>query len=83
MKRVLVEVVNSPGCSKCRAALDAIKKFAQGKEGIEIRELDVLEHPARIVELGVMMTPAIAINGKLVFSRIPRPEELAKAIGEA
>lgn len=77
---ILIEVVNSPGCTKCRAALDVIKKFAAGKEGIEIRELDALEQPERIVELGVMMTPAVAINGKLVFSWIPRPEELERAI---
>ncbi len=83
MKKVLIEVVNSPDCAKCRAALDVIKKFAQGKEGIEIRELDVLTQSERIVKLGVMMTPAVAINGKLVFSWIPRPEELEKAIGEA
>ncbi len=80
---VLIEVVNSPGCAKCMAARDVIKKFIKGREGVELRELDVLEHPERIVELGVMMTPAIAINGKLVFSKIPRPEELERAIGEA
>lgn len=83
MKKVLIEVVNSPGCTKCKAALDVIKKFAQNKEGIEIRELNALTQAERIVELGVMMTPAVAINGKLVFSWIPRPEELEKAVSEA
>ncbi len=81
--KVLLEVVDSPGCAKCRGAKEIAKKVARSMEGVELRELSVLEHGERIVELGILTTPAIAINGRVAFTSIPKEEELVRKIKEA
>ena len=41
-----------------------------------------VESLARMAELGVMRTPAIAIDGKVVLSgRIPRADEVRRLLG--
>lgn len=81
--KVLLEVVESPGCAKCRGAKEVAEKVAASMKGVELRKLSVLEHGKRIVELGILSTPTIAINGKVVFTRIPKEEELRRKIQEA
>lgn len=43
---------------------------------LQIEEIDVAEHPEVAVRYGVMTTPAIAINGRLEFSGVPREDAL-------
>lgn len=75
---ILVEVFSAPGCAKCAAARDALKSVAEslGRSAITWRDLDVLEEMDHAVELGVMSPPSIAIDGKLVFTKLPTPEKL-------
>ena len=42
--------------------------------GLEVREWDLLQHPELGPRYGVMATPAIVINGRLEFSRVPREQ---------
>lgn len=44
--------------------------------GLQIEEVDVTLRPDIAVRYGVMSTPAIAINGRLEFAGVPRPEAL-------
>lgn len=67
------------GCSKCKklmeSAVDAVKEL-----GIvaEISKVDKIEE---IMKFGVMTTPALAIDGKVVVSgRVPSKEEIKKLI---
>ncbi len=43
---------------------------------IQVEEIDVAANPAAAVRYRVMATPAIAINGKLEFTGVPREEAL-------
>jgi hypothetical protein len=43
---------------------------------VEVEEIDVAANPAVAVKYRVMATPAIAINGRLEFTGIPREEAL-------
>ena len=43
---------------------------------IQIEEIDVAANPAVAVKYRVMATPAIAINGKLEFTGVPREDAL-------
>lgn len=43
---------------------------------LRLEEIDVAEHPEVAVRYGVMATPAIAINGRLEFSGVPREDAL-------
>ena len=79
-----VEVFSSPGCGKCGHAKEVLRKIAQEMGGeIEWREVNILEELDYAVRLGVMSTPAIAVNGKLVFTALPSATKLRLALEQA
>lgn len=82
MNTIKVEVFSSPGCGKCGQAKEALREIAQeiGGNRIEWREVDVLAEMDYAVSLGVLSTPAIAINGKLVFTALPSAKKLRTAL---
>lgn len=51
-----------------------------GNDNIQWREVNVLEDLDYAVALSVLATPAIAIDGKLVFTGLPAIEKLRTAI---
>ena len=73
-----VEVFSSPGCTRCGQAKDVLRKVAEeiGGGRIEWREVNVLDEIDHAVKLGVLSTPAIAVNGKLVFTALPSAKKL-------
>ncbi len=75
---VKVEIFSSPGCGKCGHAKEALHKLADeiGADKIQWREVNILDDLDYAVELGVMSTPSIAINGDLVFSSLPSAKKL-------
>lgn len=79
-----VELFFTPGCSRCAAAHAELKATAQQAAGNLVwRDVDVLEELDYAVELGVLTLPAVAIDGKLVFSSLPTPDELRDALAAA
>lgn len=78
MTHIRVEVFSSPGCSKCGQAKEVLRKLAEEIGGglIEWREVNVLEELDYAVNLGVLSTPAIAINGDLTFTGLPSVRKL-------
>lgn len=80
---VQVEVFSSPGCSTCgkaKALLDCVA--AQFGAQVVMREVNVVEELDYAVRLGVLSTPAIAIDGELVSTGVPSASRL-KACLEA
>jgi protein-disulfide isomerase len=75
---IVVEVFSSPGCSKCARAKDEVVRFIseRGDDAVELREVNVLEAIDRALQMGIMATPAIAIDGELVFRTLPREKAL-------
>ncbi|MDH5183175.1 MAG: thioredoxin family protein [Gammaproteobacteria bacterium] len=75
---MLIEVFSSPGCSKCSHAKQTLKALVVelGQERIEWREVNVLDELDHAVELGVLSTPAIAVDGELVFTSLPNTGKL-------
>lgn len=73
-----VEVFSSPGCGKCGHAKVVLKKIAEeiGGHQIEWREVNILDEMDYAVEIGVLSTPSIAINGELVFTSLPSANKL-------
>jgi len=77
---MIIEVCG-PGCPRCQATeknvLQARKELA--KEAQVVKVNDIKQISAR----GVMMTPAVIVNGVKAFEgRIPSPEEIKKWIEE-
>lgn len=79
---IKVEVFSSPGCGKCGHAKEVLRRIAQEVDGIEWREVNVLDEMDYAVALGVLSTPAIAIDGELVFSGLPSSAKLRAALDE-
>ena len=74
--------VYGPGCANCRT-LEEISRKALADAGLEGEVVKVTAMPD-IVAAGVLKTPGLAINGKLVSSgRIPAPESVLQWIREA
>ncbi len=76
--RIKVEVFSSPGCGKCGHAKEVLRKLAEeiGGDRVKWREVNVLEEMDYAVSLGVMSTPAIAIEGELAFTGLPSARKL-------
>ena len=75
---IKVEVFSSPGCGKCAQAKAALKALTEelGADKVNWRDINILEEMDYAVALGVMSSPAIALDGKLVFSSLPSTEKL-------
>ena len=75
---IKVEVFSSPGCSKCGHARELLKKIAleKGEQNLSWREVNILEELDYAVQLGVLSTPAIAIDGELLFTGLPSARKL-------
>lgn len=80
---IVVEIFSSPGCSKCGQAKEVLRKLAEeiGGGRIEWREVNVLDELDYAVSLGVLSTPAIAIDGELIFTGLPSMRRLHKELG--
>ena len=71
---MLIEVLG-PGCAKCNK-LETMAKAAADKLGVPY-EINHLRDINAIVQRGVMATPALAIDGRVVVSgRMPSEAEL-------
>jgi small redox-active disulfide protein 2 len=68
------------GCPKCKKLLEAVQQVVKDF-GIDA-DVTKVEDINEIMKLGVMMTPAFAVDGEVkVTGRIPKPDELRKLIG--
>jgi protein-disulfide isomerase len=78
MMSINVEVFASPSCSRCGRTVELIQELANelGTELIVWRKVNVVDEIDYAVSLGVLSTPAIAINGKLVFTGQPTLKKL-------
>jgi small redox-active disulfide protein 2 len=77
----LIEVLG-PGCARCHEALRVVRHVVDA-EHLEclVQKNESLE---RMVELGVMLTPALAFDGKVVLAgRVPKAEEVRHLLGLA
>lgn len=63
-------------------AQSLVEKVHHDFPGLTYRIVDLVESPKLGVKYGVFSTPAIAINGRLAFSGIPKEEELRKKLEE-
>ena len=77
-----LEFFYSPYCSRCRKARQQVRSLAASwsKEHLRLRELDVLHELDRAVAVGVLQTPALAIDGELIAGPIPARAALEKLL---
>ena len=72
---MILEVLGT-GCAKCKMLHESVLK-AVAETGVQA-EVRKIEDIAAILERGVLSTPALVKDGKvLVAGRIPSPKEIA------
>lgn len=73
--------VLGPGCARCKTLAEMTRQAAE-QTGVAIR-LEKVEDMAAIVGYGIMSTPGLVINGKVVHSGgLPDPKKLAAWLQE-
>ena len=81
---MMIEVCG-PGCPRCHATKENVRKVLQEmelKEGEEVALMEIKD-PRMMAARGVFMTPAVVIDGvKICEGRIPHPDEVKKWIEE-
>ena len=70
-----VEVLTTPGCSNCKVLEDMLDKL-----GISYELIDVTEKPEFLEKFPIFMAPGLVIDGKLMFTGIPKLEDLKNAL---
>ncbi|GAH75926.1 unnamed protein product [marine sediment metagenome] len=72
--------VLGPGCPKCVQLAENVEAAAKAL-GIEY-ELEKVTEINEIMKFGVMMTPALAVDGEVkIAGKVPEPEEIKGMLG--
>ncbi len=80
--KVKVEILKSSFCPKCATVKEKVIKVSK-ELGVDVSLLDPVEDTDRIVELGILTSPAVVVNGKVKFvGVIPTEEKIKQAILE-
>jgi thioredoxin 1 len=81
-REIVIEVLTATGCDRCLEAHALVKSVTEEIDDDQVRchTVNVLDHLDYAVALGVLSTPAIAINGTLVFTKPPSARKLRAAI---
>lgn len=76
-----IEVLG-PGCTRCKETYRVVQHVvAEAGLDVEVVKEETIE---RMMALGLMATPGIAIDGRVVMSgRIPKAEEVRALLGVA
>ena len=73
-----IDVFYADGCGNCGAARQELKQavLAAFPSGAAWNEIDIVKNIDYAVELGVLTVPAVAIDGELVFAKLPTAQQL-------
>jgi small redox-active disulfide protein 2 len=75
----VIEVLG-PGCARCQETHRVVLSVVDdAKLPCEVKKSESMD---RMIELGVLKTPAVAFDGKVVFSgRLPKSDEVKQLLG--
>ncbi|MGA7613560.1 MAG: thioredoxin family protein [Thermoanaerobaculia bacterium] len=74
-----IEVLG-PGCTRCKETFRVVQHVVENEH--LVAEVVKEESVERMLGLGIMSTPAIAIDGKVVLTgRVPKAEEVRELLG--
>jgi len=79
--RKKIEILG-PGCNRCKETFRVVQQVVE----TDHLEADVVkvESIERMVELGLMATPGVVIDGKVVvYGRIPKADEIRAILTKA
>ncbi len=73
-----IEVLG-PGCTRCKETFRVVQHVVDAENlPFDVEKVESME---RMIELGLLATPGVAVDGKVIFSgRIPKAEEIRGAL---
>ena len=79
---IKVELFAAPGCTRCARAKEQLQRIVEdiGSDRLKWRAIEVLDEIDYAVAIGVLSTPAIAIEGELVFTALPSSTTLRRSL---
>ncbi|MEM1993927.1 MAG: thioredoxin family protein [Nitrososphaerales archaeon] len=84
---VRVEVLTSPRCAYCNTVKMRVSKVVDDLKKqnvfVIVEEVDVLKQPEIRLKYEITSTPALVVNGRLVFVGVPHEDEIRRFIEEA
>jgi len=79
--RKKIEILG-PGCARCKETYRVVQLVVE-KDHLEA-DVEKVESMDRMIELGLLATPGVAVDGKVVLSgRIPKVDEIRKLLAGA
>ncbi|GAB6102116.1 hypothetical protein JCM16138_13390 [Thermococcus atlanticus] len=83
-RKVVIEVITSPGCPYCPIAVAMAKELERKYEGVMARELSVAtpEGQRKAMEHNILGTPTILINNRVEFIGVPNFAEFERKVRE-
>lgn len=71
-----------PGCTRCKETYRVVQQVVE-TDHLEA-DVEKVESLERMIELGLLATPGVAVDGKVVLSgRIPKADEIRKLLAGA
>jgi len=70
-----VEVLTTPGCSSCKVLENMLENL-----GLHYDLIDITEKPEYLKKYPIFVAPGLVLDGKLVFSGVPKIKDLRKII---
>jgi small redox-active disulfide protein 2 len=76
-----IEVLG-PGCTRCKETYRVVSQVVENDHlDFDVEKIESLE---RMIELGLIATPGVAVDGRVVLSgRIPKADEVRKLLAGA
>ena len=72
--------VFGPGCARCQETFRVVRHVVE-EAGLACEVVKNESYP-RMMELGIMATPAIVVDGEVVLTgRVPTADEVRRALG--
>lgn len=83
-KKILVEVITSPGCPYCPIALKIVREVSRKYPQVEVKEVSVATPYGmeKAMKHNVLGTPTILINDNVEFVGVPNPKEFEKKLNQ-
>ncbi|MEE8401882.1 MAG: thioredoxin family protein [Candidatus Hydrothermarchaeaceae archaeon] len=78
---VLIEFFTMPGCQNCGKVKAVLERVKKDIENIQIKTIDLIEHPEEAQRYGIMGCPALAVDGRVEFVGGVDEGKLRKKLG--
>lgn len=71
-----IEILTSHGCSSCAKAKEVIDRVVKDYTGVEVVEINFVQHPEVLDKYPIMASPGIVVDGELKMTGAPKEKQV-------